>query len=196
MQQPHLLPEDIEFLLDGDQGFGSHPLRKHLESCDECRAELDRARAVNEMLESLPHVAPSRDFSARVMSRVQVFEPWHVSLVDTVQNLIPRQGPWRVVAGAAAGGIALSFSAIVVWVAMRFEFAVGAGQLGWSKLQAVTSSVAGTAVSGMFGESALSTIRNGGTPAIIIGALALVATLAVATIGLRGLFAAARRRGN
>src|SRR3954466_2185679 len=95
MQQAHLLPEDVEFLLDGDQGFGSHPLRKHLEACDDCRVKLERARGLNELLERLPHVAPSRDFPSRVMSRVHVFEPWHVTLLETARRAVPTQGPWR-----------------------------------------------------------------------------------------------------
>ena len=194
MQQNHIQPEDIDFLLDGDEGFVSFPLRKHLAECEECRARLDSARAVNDLLEHLPHVPPRGDFASRVMAQVEVFEPWHVTLAESVKRVVPRQGPWRVLAGVGAGGVALSVSAIAIWVSLRFDLAVYAAQLGLTRLQATTVSTAGAALSGMFGESAVTAIRDGGVPAIAIGVGALLATCAAATLGLRRLLTASHRR--
>jgi hypothetical protein len=196
MQQDHIQPEEIDLLLDGDEGFAVFPLRKHLAACDACRAKLDRARAVNDLLEHLPHARPRAGFAAGVMSRVQVFEPWHVSLADTVRRVIPRTGPWRVVTGLAVGGLALSLSTIAVWVSLRLDLAVYAAQLGWTRLQTASATTAGAAVSSMFGDSALTALRDGGTPAVVIGIGVLLGSLAAATIGLRGLIGAARRRGH
>jgi hypothetical protein len=192
--QEHIQPEDIDFLLDGDEGFASFPLRKHLAACAECRARLERAQAINEVLEHLPHVPPRGDFASRVMDHVQVFEPWHVTVVESARRMVPRQRAWRVLAGVGVGGVAISVSALAIWVSMRLDLALYAAQLGLTRLQATTASTAGAAVSSMFGESALVAVREGGMPAIVIGLGALVTTFAVATLGLRRLLTASRRR--
>ena len=192
--QEHLQSDDIEFLLDGNEGFATFPLRKHLATCEECRSRLDRARAVNDLLEHLPHVPPRGDFASRVMAEVHVFEPWHVTLTESVKRVVPQQGPWRVLAGVGAGGVAISVSVLAVWVSLRLDLAVYAAQLGVARLQATTASTAGAAVSSMFGESALAAVREGGMPAIAIGIAAILTTFAAATLGLRRLLAASHRR--
>lgn len=195
MQQSHLEPGDIELLLDGDEGFAVFPLRKHIAECAACQAELDEARAVTEMLERLPHTAPSPGFADAVMRQVSVIEPWHVTLTETARRFIPRPGPWRVLAGAGAGGAALTLSALAVWVSMRLDMAMYAGQLGWSRVESAMTSSASSLVASAFGEPALDAVRQGGLPAIVLGLSALAGVMAGATIGLRGLIAA-HRRGN
>lgn len=190
----HIQPEEIDFLLDGDEGFASFPLRKHVATCEDCRARVDQARAVNDLLERLPHVPPRRDFANRVMAQVQVFEPWYITLAEAAKRTIPHQGPWRVLAGASAGGVAISLTALAIWVSTRLDLAVYAAQLGLTRLQATTASTAGAAVSSMFGEPALAALRDGGMPAIVIGVAAFLATLAVATLSLRRLLTATHRR--
>jgi hypothetical protein len=196
MQQPHLEPGDIELLLDGDEGFSVFPLRKHLAACDQCQAEFERARATTELLERLPHESPRAGFADRVMSQVQVYEPWHVTLVEGVMRLFPRQGPWRVLAGAGAGGMALSLSALAIWVSLRMDFAVYAAQLGWNRAQSAVVSSAGMAVNNAFGEPALSVVRDGDLRSVILAVTAFVVLLGGATIGLRRLIGAQRRRRN
>ena len=91
----HLLPEEIDLLLDGEVGFGTAPLKAHARSCAECRAELEDARAVVRELEHLPHLSPSPLFTERIMAHVQVFVPWHVALLDTARQWMPpAAGPW------------------------------------------------------------------------------------------------------
>ena len=46
MEHRHLLPEEIDLLLDGEVGFGVQPLRAHVRGCDLCRRELEDARAL------------------------------------------------------------------------------------------------------------------------------------------------------
>jgi hypothetical protein len=151
IQEPHIQPEEIDLILDGDEGFATHPRRKHLEACAECRATMERARELTAMLESLPHMPPRPDFAASVMARVQVFEPWHVTLVDGVRNLIPKRGPWRVAASLGVGGAALSVSAIAIWVTLKIDLAIYAVQMAGTRLQAASVSAAGSMVSSMFG---------------------------------------------
>ncbi|HMI58475.1 MAG TPA: hypothetical protein VK511_10530, partial [Gemmatimonadaceae bacterium] len=91
----HLLPEEIDLLLDGEVGFGTPPLKAHVRSCTVCSKELEGARALVRQLEHLPHIAPSPLFASRVMSRVQLFVPWHVALLDSVRGLIPQSRALR-----------------------------------------------------------------------------------------------------
>ena len=107
----HLLPNEIDLLLDGDAGFGLTPLRAHVRQCEQCRAEVEAAQEVFALLGEMPHFAPDPGFAGRVMSQVQVFEPWHVTLRDTVLGLVPRSRPMRVLAGAGALVTALVVSA-------------------------------------------------------------------------------------
>ena len=79
MNHRHLLPDEIDQLLDDEVGFGAAPLKAHIAECDDCRGRLDDARAVTALIEKLPHLAPSHRFSERVMGEVQPFVPWHVA---------------------------------------------------------------------------------------------------------------------
>ena len=97
MEHRHLLPDEIDQLLDGEAGFGVAPLQAHVESCAACRAELAEARQVVSALERLPHLATSPLFADRVMSQVQVFEPWHVAALDSVKQWVPASRSARLV---------------------------------------------------------------------------------------------------
>jgi hypothetical protein len=196
MQHSHLQPDEIDLLLDGDEGFAVFPLRKHIESCDVCRADFEHARAVVSLMEHLPHLPASPRFADAVMNRVQVNEPWHITLADAARRVVPRSGPYRVLATAGAGGVALSLSAFAVWVTLRIDFAIYAGQLGLSRVESAMASSASALVAHAFGDEALTVVRDGGLPVIVIGVSALIGVLAGATVGLRGLIVAARRRRN
>ena len=69
MNHRHLLPNEIDLLVDGEAGFGVAPLRAHILECGECRERLDDARVVVEALEALPHFAPNARLAERVMAR-------------------------------------------------------------------------------------------------------------------------------
>ncbi|HKS06306.1 MAG TPA: hypothetical protein VJR92_08350 [Gemmatimonadaceae bacterium] len=195
-QQPHLAPEDIDFLLDGDEGFGVFPLRKHVAACPECQARVDDAKAVARLIERLPHSAPSTGFADKVMARVNVFEPWYVTVADSVRQYIPRTGPLRVMFATGTGLAAFSITTLAVWVALRLDLAVYAAQLGWTRVQTAAMTTGGSAVSSLLGEPALNALRDGGLPAIALGTTGLFVVLVAATLGFRGLVRVARRRGN
>ena len=69
MKHRHLLPDEIDQLLDGEAGFGVAPLLSHVEECPTCREELAEARQVVSALERMPHFAPSPTFSRACMMR-------------------------------------------------------------------------------------------------------------------------------
>jgi hypothetical protein len=123
MQHRHLLPNELDLLVDGDAGFGVSPLRAHVESCTECRERVDALRAVADRLDALPHCSPRLGFSDRVMTNVQVIEPWHVALRESAERLIPASTPMRVMAGLGAGVAAMAISGSALWLAFRADLA-------------------------------------------------------------------------
>ena len=70
MNHRHLLPDEIDLLLDDEVGFGVTPLKAHIRDCAQCRTQVDEARRFVGALEDLPHFAPSHTFTDRVMSQV------------------------------------------------------------------------------------------------------------------------------
>lgn len=185
MQHRHLLPQELDLLVDGDVGFGVAPLRAHVEGCDECRERLEALRGIAAQLDQLPHFAPRHDFADRVMSQVQVIEPWHVALVAQARALVPRSTPMRALAAAGAVIAATAVSGSALWLAFRADL------LAWSYgvalergTQGILAAIAGTA------RDLLAT--RGDLPALVVGAGTLAVTAVGAMLAFRRLAAAAR----
>ncbi len=126
MNHRHLLPQELDLLVDGDVGFGVAPLRAHVDSCDDCRGRLEALRAVAARLDTLPHFVPRHGFADRVMSEVQVIEPWHVALTEQARALVPQRTGLRVLAAVGAGLVAMTISGSALWLAFRADL------LAWS----------------------------------------------------------------
>lgn len=192
----HLLPNEIDLLLDGEIGFGTSPLKTHIRRCAQCRAELDEARALVRALEHLPRLAPSADFRERVMARLQVYVPWYVALLDTVRGWVPRSRPARVLAGAGA----LSMLSVLTWVSLllvsRLDTLVFATDLGLARARSAALGLISDALAGAIGESALQVLRATGWLGVTIAGLVLLMTTAGAASLLRGFVArTVRTRG-
>src|SRR3978361_611367 len=124
MNHRHLLPNEIDLLVDGEAGFGVAPLRDHIDECPDCRLRYQDARFVVHALESLPHFAPDSRLADRVMAAVPVFVPAHVAARDS-------GGPWRAKPGPAraASASVFAFTAglltlTMVWLATQGDAAV------------------------------------------------------------------------
>src|SRR4051812_29963403 len=115
----HLLPDEIDLLLDEALGFGVAPLKAHVRDCAECRARIDEARFVVDSLENVPHFAPSHTFADRVMAQVPVFVPWHVAARDQLRAWVPEWKPARVAVAAFAGATGVVLSVALVWLATQ-----------------------------------------------------------------------------
>lgn len=61
----HLLPDEIDQLLDGEVGFGVAPLAAHLKDCPTCQAEFEVGRRWIDAIERLP--LPRRRRCSRIM---------------------------------------------------------------------------------------------------------------------------------
>src|SRR6476646_2607379 len=129
MNHRHLLPNEIDLLVDGEAGFGVAPLRAHILECSDCRERLEDARVVVDALEALPHFAPDSRLADRVMAQVPVFVPAHVAARDSVTRWLPQAAPARAAAAAiftsAAGVLTLG----LIWLASRGDAAIFATRL-------------------------------------------------------------------
>lgn len=188
----HLLPDEIDLLLDGEAGFGVAPLKAHVRQCPECTAELETARTVVAELERLPHFAPSPLFADRVMQQVQIFEPWHVAALDTARRFVPRSRPARVL--AAAGGISFAtiFTVALLWIGARLDLLQLLGGAALDRTQAGIRALLGDAVASALGDPAAGLLRSGVGAAMI--AATFVLALVLATAGLRAAATASQRR--
>lgn len=190
----HLLPNEIDLLLDGDAGFGLTPLRAHVRQCEQCRAEVEAAQEVFALLGEMPHFAPEPGFAGRVMSQVQVFEPWHVTLRDSVLGLVPRSRPMRVLAGAGALVTALVVSAASIALLGRLDAVLFGWQLVAGRARDAMLGWAGQAAASVFGELGAATLARTGAAGIGVAIGAFLLSLVLAALALRALTVAYHRQ--
>ena len=189
----HLLPEEIDLLLDGEVGFGTPPLKAHVRSCPACSSELESARALVRQLEHLPHIAPSPLFASRVMSRVQLFVPWHVALLDSVRGLIPQSRALRVAAAGMFASIAIVLTIVSVWAFSRIDAVMFTADLVLDRMRIAAFSALGSAVTAIFGDAA-QPLLAGGALGLGTAALLVVVTGAAAAAMIRVAAVRARSR--
>lgn len=193
MNHRHLLPDEIDLLLDDEEGFGVAPLRAHLDGCATCRAEYDRLALVVGHLEALPLLAPRPLFTDRVMSQVQVFEPWHVALRNSVRRFVPQSTTGRVLVGATGGAAAVGLSALTIWVGQRADALVFVGGLGAQRLRESVVGLVSSGASALLGESVAAAIRDGGMVAVTGSVAAGTVALVAVAFGVKTLATAGRR---
>ncbi len=183
MTYRHLLPDEIDELLDGQVGFGVAPLEAHIRECAACRAQIEAGRRVVEAIEHLPRLSASPLFAERVMAKVDVYEPWHVAARDAVSNwltrLTPRSRPMRVLAGAAGLSIAAALSVACIWLGSHLDAVFFVGTIVRARLRDTLLEQAGAAVSAIFGPQSVGALRAGG-PALLFAILATIAVLILA----------------
>ncbi len=193
MHVQHLRPDEIELLLDGEDGFGVAPLRAHVRSCASCRLEFDRARDLMVALDALPDFAPSANFSDRVMAQVQVFEPWHAAAARTVGQLVPASQPARLAAGFGAAITAGLATAGATWLVARADMAFVLTQLGAEDVRAQVIAATNDLATTVLGQPGIDVLR-GGSPALAALAVGgFVAIAGMGVVGLRALATASRR---
>jgi hypothetical protein len=193
MHHRHLLPNEIDLLIDGEVGFGVAPLRAHVESCAECQAQLDRARRVTAALDELPRFAPAPSFANRVMAQVQVVEPWHVAVTSTVTRLVLRTTPMRIVMGATAAVAAVTISSAAVWLSFRTDVAMYLAGLADEQLRTTVASGIGSFARSLFGAGAVTALGAQGATALAVGTVVVALAAATAVFGLRAFAVASRR---
>jgi anti-sigma factor RsiW len=193
MNHRHLLPNEIDLLVDGEAGFGVAPLRAHIDECGECRERVEEARIVVDALEALPHFAPDSRLADRVMSQVPVFVPAHVAARDSVSRWLPQAGAARVAAAAVFTSAAGVLTLGLIWLATQGDAAVFMTGLLGDRLRGVVVGAARDLAVSLLGESALAALQATGAIGVSLLLAGFVLTAFGAVAGIRRLAAAGRR---
>lgn len=193
MNHRHLLPNEIDLLVDGEVGFGMSPLQAHARECESCRNELEAARRIAALLEDLPRFAPSYGLADRVMAQVPVFVPWHVAARDSLQAWTPATRPLRALALAGGSAVAALLTMAALWVATRGDLVSFASAAAGDRLRAAVDAGGREVLAALFGEQVFAAMAQAGSTGIIVAAAGFLAAAGAATLGLRRVAAASRR---
>jgi len=190
----HLLPNEIDLLVDGEAGFGVAPLRAHVAECDECRERLDDARIVVDALEALPHFAPDSRLADRVMAQVPVFVPAHVAARDSVTRWLPQSAPARAAVAVLGTSVAGLLTVAMIWLASRGDAAIFATSLFADRVQSLVIGTARDLALSLLGESAVAAIQASGMLGVTLLVLGFLGTAVGTILALRRLATASSRR--
>ena len=191
MNHRHLLPHEIDLLVDGNASRGIAALRARVEACDDCRAQYDALRRVSDAVDAVPHFMPRLRFADAIMRKVQVMAPWHVGLAGSVRRFIPEGAVPRrlILTGAALMGVAISGAA--AWLAFRGDLTGGTFTLALDQTrEGMVFGVTQVAVHAL-GTDAITTLAGGGRATLAITTAVLAAATIGALIGFRRLAAIA-----
>ena len=193
MNHRHLLPNEIDLLVDGEAGFGVASLRAHIIECVDCRARLDDARIVVDALERLPHFAPDSRLADRVMAQVPVFVPAHVAVRDSVRRWLPQSSAARIAAVAAGTTVAGTLTLAMIWLATRGDAVLFMSGLVGDRFRTLIASGARDLALALLGESALTELQATGGVGISLLLFGFLATALGTVAGIRRLATAGRR---
>lgn len=193
MNHRHLLPNEIDLLVDGEVGFGVAPLQEHVRDCPECRSELEDARRVANMLEELPRFAPSYGLTDRVMARVPVFVPWHVAARDAVAAWVPSYRPLRILALAGGSAMAAVLSVAALWIVTRADVLAFASAAAGDQVRGAAAAGGREVIAALFGPQVFVAVAQTGVTGLAITAIGAALAAGLGLVGLRSLAAAGRR---
>ena len=193
MNHRHLLPNEIDLLVDGEAGFGVAPLRAHIVECAECRERLDDASIVVDALEALPHFAPDSRLADRIMAQVPVFVPAHVAARDTVLRWLPRSAAARTAAVAVGTSVAGALTLAMIWLAMRGDAVLFISGILGDRVRAAVVSGARDLALALLGESALAALQTMGAVGASLLVFGFLLTAVGTVAGIRRLATAGRR---
>ncbi len=187
MLDRHLRPDEIDLLLDTEVGFGVQPLRAHVRECASCRAELEQARDFLLVLEDLPHFVPSSDFASRVMSQVQVFEPWHVAARNSVMRFVPDTAPARAAAALAAAASATVVISGSIWAVNRADMGLLLANVGMDEARMAADAAMSDIILAAVGEVGLEAWAAGGPMVVVTAGAGFLLAAGLCMAGLRAL---------
>lgn len=194
MEHRHLLPDEIDLLVDGEEGFGVAPLAAHVDRCAACQSELEAQQRLVSRLEQLPHHAPTPLFAYRVMGQVRVFEPWHVAALNAVQRVVPRSRPARAFAAVTAGVMAVLLTLGTVWLAARLNGVVFLATAAMDRARSATLGAVRGLAQALVGDAGTGALAGAGSPGIVLAASVLLLAVLCAALAIRQLAAVSRRR--
>lgn len=187
----HLLPDELDLLLDGETGFGVQQLTAHLRDCAQCREELDALRSFVLDIETLPEIAPAVGFADRVMHEVHVFEPWHVAIRTSVEGWVPSSPLARIAAGTALTGAATLVTGAAAWGWAHRDATVFVGGMVTERAREGLFASLTSVAQGLVGP--LGASFGSGLPLVGVAGATLLAGAGLGFLGLRAVAARARR---
>lgn len=196
MDHRHLTPEEIDLLIDSSAGYvlGTGLNADAISTCAECRARIADARAIVDLLEDLPRLAPAHTFADGVMSQVPVFVPWWVSLRDAAKPWMPASQPARIGLGVLATAAASVISVVFLWVLTQTDaLAVAAGAAG-NRVQELFAQGLQALAAAVLGDGALGAIQQRGPIGVALAVTGVLILGALTVIGFRRLATASSRR--
>jgi hypothetical protein len=194
MNHRHLLPDEIDLLVDDEVGFGVTPLKAHIRDCAQCRAQVEDARLVVGALEQVPHFSPSHTFADRVMAQVPVFVPWHVTARDTVARWLPQSRSARLAVAALATSAASVLTVTILWIATQTDVLLLASSAAGDQIQNFVYNAGRDVLATVFGDQMFAIIQHTGTVGIAAALLGLAAATGASIAGLRALAGVSSRR--
>jgi hypothetical protein len=194
MNHRHLLPDEIDLLLDDEVGFGVNPLKAHTRECASCRAQVEEARFVLDALEDVAHFSPSHSFADKVMAQVPVFVPWHVAARQSALQWLPRSRTARVAVGGLATAMASVLTVLILWIATQSDVLQLAGGIAGHRMQNLVMDAGRAVLATVFGDQMYAIIQRTGTLGIAAALLGLLAAAGGSVAGLRALAVASSRR--
>jgi len=190
----HLLPNEIDLLLDEETGFGVQPLREHVRSCPDCSGRLAEAQEVVNSLSEVPLLAPRMGMAERVMSRVPVFVPWHVSARDAVLKWMPSSPAARALAAVLVAFVGSLVTGLTLYIATRGDVLATVTGLVGEQARSTATDAAGDVVVALFGPQVVGAVQQVGPIGIALaGGGFLIASLAT-VLGLRLIATSGRAR--
>lgn len=194
MQHRHLLPNEIDLLVDQESGFGVQPLREHVRDCSDCRARVAQAEQVVRALAEVPLFAPRVGMGDRIMSQVPVFVPWHVAARDAIGQWVPTSRPARVLAAALLAIVGSVVTGATLFIATRGEMlAILTGLVGEEARSAATNA-AGDVVVALFGPQVVGAVQQVGPLGIAFAAGGFLVASVATVLGLRLIATSSRAR--
>jgi hypothetical protein len=190
----HLLPNEIDLLVDGEGGFGLAPLRAHVRECHTCRAEFEEARLTAAGLEELPHFAPRVGLADRVMAQVPLFVPWHVAARDSLVRWAPQARPLRVAAMTVGTAVAVVLTIGTLWLITQGDLLALAAGLAGERIRGLVGGAARELAAALFGEQFLVLLQQTGMIGAGLAALGFITAATVTVMGLRALVSSSRPR--
>jgi len=194
VQHRHLLPNEIDLLLDEETGFGVQPLREHVRGCPDCRARLAEAKAVVTALDEIPVLSPHFGLADRVMSQVPVFVPWHVAARDLVVRWVPTSPGARALAATLIAVVGSLITGLTLWIATRGDMlAMFTGLVG-ERARSTVTDAAGDVVVSLFGPQMIAAVQQVGPLGIALAAGGFLVASFVTVLGLRLIATSSRAR--
>lgn len=194
MHHRHLLPNEIDLLVDEETGFGVQPLREHVRACPDCSARLDEARKVAAALSSLPLLSPRIGMADRVMSQVPVFEPWHVAARDSVARWIPSGPATRAAAALVVAVVGTLITGLTLWIATRGDLVSAFTGVAGEGVRGTVSRAFADLVVALLGPQVFEAVQMVGPVGFALAMGGFLISSVATVLGLRRLAASSRPR--